>query len=208
MPLRISAGPILPRTPASLARNERCSAQLRGHLLEHMSMFDRSLSRISWSVLAAATFLVLEQPVLAEAPVPKEIDFNRDIRPILSDNCYACHGPDKNKRKADLRLDTQDGHLLPTIEDRHVDRARASRSRASCSGGSPRTIPTSGCPTPRATRRLSDREIARAEEVDRAGGGVEGHWAYLKPVQAAACRRSDDAGVRAKPDRPFHPGAS
>ena len=33
------------------------------------------------------------------------IDFNRDIRPIFSENCYACHGPDHNKRKAGLRLD-------------------------------------------------------------------------------------------------------
>src|SRR5438874_825535 len=37
------------------------------------------------------------------------VEFNRDIRPLLSDHCYACHGPDKLKRKASLRLDTEDG---------------------------------------------------------------------------------------------------
>src|SRR5438309_216825 len=44
-----------------------------------------------------------------EAPIPEKIQYNRDVRPIFSDNCFACHGFDKNKRKAGLRLDTKEG---------------------------------------------------------------------------------------------------
>src|SRR5688572_19085459 len=47
---------------------------------------------------------------LAAAPVPQKpppVSFNRDIRPLLADNCFACHGPDKNKRVAGLRLDVR-----------------------------------------------------------------------------------------------------
>src|SRR5438270_13245364 len=47
----------------------------------------------------------------ARAAAPPRVDFDRQIRPLLSDNCYACHGPDDKARKAKLRLDRKQDAL-------------------------------------------------------------------------------------------------
>lgn len=64
--------------------------------------------RLIFHVLAMAAITSQGQAALANPP---EIQFNRDIRPILSDNCFYCHGPDKNHREAELRLDDRDAAL-------------------------------------------------------------------------------------------------
>ena len=52
--------------------------------------------------------------------LPQTIDFNFHVKPILSDRCYTCHGPDANTRKADFRLDTEKGAFAALTQGGHA----------------------------------------------------------------------------------------
>src|SRR5262245_51181164 len=54
----------------------------------------------------------------AAAAQPARVSFNRDIRPIMSDTCFRCHGPDRNARKADMRLDIREDAIKPNRSGR------------------------------------------------------------------------------------------
>src|SRR3954468_8760092 len=64
---------------------------------------------LAHGMIVALAGVLAASSARAAAALPDKIDYNRDVRPIFSDTCFACHGPDKNTRKAELRLDTREG---------------------------------------------------------------------------------------------------
>lgn len=106
-----------------------------------------------------------------------ELDFNRDILPILSEKCFACHGPDANTREADLRLDTLDG---------------ATRDLGGYAALVPGDVQSSELlnrindedalmPPPESKLTLSDREKALLKQWVQSGGEYSPHWSFVAP---------------------------
>src|SRR5215472_14655058 len=107
--------------------------------------------RLFWD---SAVLAVLVVPSLYAGDL---VEFNRDIRPILSDRCYACHGPDQAARKSKLRLDTEAGAKADLgghfgIVPGDIDKSELVK-RISAKGGTRMPPPWSGAP------RLSDKDI-------------------------------------------------
>lgn len=137
------------------------------------------------------------QPVGASR-VPERISFNHHVRPILSENCFFCHGPDEKMRKADLRLDTPDGAT------------RDLGGYAALVPGKPaesevwrRIIavdPDELMPPPDSHRSLSesDREILR--RWIEGGATYDAHWAFVPPQRPAVPQPQDAAWVKTPVD--------
>lgn len=107
------------------------------------------------------------------------IRFNRDIRPILSDNCFACHGPDEKKRKARLRLDQREG-LFGKGEHRLVV-APGDRSGSELFQRIRSTDDDERMPPAESGKRLSAAEVELLGRWIDEGAKWEGHWAFIKP---------------------------
>jgi hypothetical protein len=109
--------------------------------------------------------------------VPARVEFNRDVRPILSDNCFLCHGPDKNRRKADLRLDLRDEALK--AEALVPGNAEESELVVRIFSADTDEI----MPPPKSNKKLDDRQKAILKRWVEQGAEYQGHWSYEKPVK-------------------------
>jgi len=150
---------------------------------------------VIWSVFAGlgliVSILIMCKPgnsssssESANFKLPKYVDYNYDIKPILSDKCYACHGPDNNTREAGLRLDTEEGAYKALAEspDKHAivpGKPQISEAflRISSNDESLKMPPTS------ANLALSNYEIDLIERWIEQGAVYKPHWAFTAPVK-------------------------
>src|SRR3954469_13324018 len=93
----------------------------------------RLWSKVSWFNLCPSKWIkpvtiLLFSALSAAAGENAAIDYTRDIRPILSNNCFKCHGPDEEGRKADLRLDTLEGAVADRGGYRAINREEPAAS--------------------------------------------------------------------------------
>lgn len=122
--------------------------------------------------LAAANFAFT-----VETSGEERISFNRQIRPLLSDRCWTCHGPDEKNRKGRLRLDTRDGALASKD-----GRAIIAPGRPEQSELIKRIVsndPDEKMPPPESHLSLSDQEIELLREWIAQGAEWEKHWAFI-----------------------------
>ena len=127
------------------------------------------------------TCLALSAGVAHAAPPPEAVEFNRDIRPIFSDRCYTCHGPDQAKRKSKLRLDTEAGAKVDLGGHFGIVPGDPAKSaviqRITADEG--RRMP----PAWAGTSRLSEREIGLLTRWIEQGAVWQKHWSFIPPVR-------------------------
>ena len=131
--------------------------------------------------------LPLFWPLLLVAIPALAIDFNRDVRPLLSERCYACHGPDSAQRQAGLRLD---------VEGQARQAASEALLRVSSDDPSQRMPPAY-----LGHDRLSDRDISILREWVAAGAPWSAHWAFVAPARPEPPSAQWEGRVRNEIDR-------
>lgn len=147
-------------------------------------MHKQQLPYFVLSLVLAISLISGSQGAAETKPSPKRIDFNRSIRPIFSDTCFACHGPDAQARMADLRLDTKDGGAFDERDGHRLvvpgDSAKSRLfQRISSKDDAERMPPvTSGL-------KLTEQQIELIKQWIDEGAHWESHWAFEPPQRPA-----------------------
>ncbi len=159
---------------------------LAGSDFAQVSTLNRA-SHIATIILFA---ILSSQPASSEEP----IDFNRDIRPILAENCFYCHGQDGNKRQADLRLDIRD----QAIKTNAIQPGKSSESSIVARIHSESV--EDQMPPPKSNRHLTADQKRLLEKWIDQGANYSDHWAFVAPVRPPLPKLANPNWVRTPVD--------
>jgi hypothetical protein len=136
-------------------------------------------------VSAAAAILAAEfaPNAFPGEPQSRQVDFNFEIRPILSDKCFKCHGPDPRNRKAGLRLDTKDG-AFGTTESGSTAVVPGDLEQSELINRITDDDKAERMPPESLGRALSAQEIDLLKRWVKEGAPWQAHWSFLTPVRA------------------------
>lgn len=139
----------------------------------------------------------------AEITLAKEVDFQRDIRPILSDTCFQCHGTDEANRQAELRLDRRDGVFAKrdgrTMVVPHQPQASEVIRRITSKSSDVRMPPKDN------ERQLTAHEIDLLRRWVDEGATWKEHWAFVAPEQPSLPKPQSLTDGRVESDWPRNP---
>jgi hypothetical protein len=147
------------------------------------------MNRLGTLVLCFAAVCAAARP--ADDRAPSKLEYNRDVRPILSDKCFKCHGPDSPARKSDLRLDLRDSALAEHDSGRAIIPGNPEQSELVRRIQS--TDADDQMPPPKSNLRLSKDEITVLRNWIAEGAAYEPHWSLARPkaAQLPSVRRTD-----------------
>ena len=148
--------------------------------------------------------LFLAQTTSSAAPSPttptaSTIDFQREVRPILSDNCFPCHGPDKSMRMAELRLDTQEGAFAKRANGTPIVPGDAEASllyQRIAHENEPMRMPP-----PLSTKKLATEQIDILRKWIEEGASWDQHWSFKAIQRLDPPAVNDETWVRSPLDR-------
>jgi len=147
--------------------------------------------RFGYALCAIALLLVIHlgcgrRGKHANAALPDKVSFNFHIRPILSDKCFSCHGPDANKREAHLRLDKPESAFAPLTETKGafaIVKGKPEQSELYKRISS--TDPHYMMPVPEShIGALTEDQVALFKKWIEQGAVYESHWAFTSPVKS------------------------
>lgn len=139
--------------------------------------------------------------VAAEANLPEKVDYNLHVKPILSDRCFACHGPDKNKQQAGLRLDTPEGAYEALAKSGHTAVVPGNLAKSELVSRILSADPEEMMPTPQSNLSLTTEEKALLIRWIEQGAEYKEHWSLIAPTMPDIPKVKDGKWVKNDIDR-------